>query len=98
MQKRIFLVLAIVMVLALVFAATASAGPNDKACWGQATKVYAQTEGMGQHASGQPNPRLGLRNLARALYAEGIIDDDSMQALGMFVAEELGLSIEACMP
>jgi hypothetical protein len=41
-------------------------------------------------------PRLGLRNLARALAEQGIIDDDSMQSLGAFVAEELGLSIDAC--
>ena len=96
MQKRIFLVMAIVMVLALLFAATASAGPNNNACWGQATKVFAQTEGMGEHASQQPNPRLGLRNLARDLYASGVIEDDSMQALGVFVVSELGLTIEAC--
>jgi len=43
-----------------------------------------------------PVPRLGLRNLARALYEQGVIPDDSMQALGVVVANELGLSIEAC--
>jgi hypothetical protein len=52
---------------------------------------------MGEHASQQPTPRLGLRNLARALYEEGAIPDDSMQSLGKFVAEALGLSIDACM-
>lgn len=73
-------------------------GPTTAAaCWGQATKVFARMGAMGQHASQQPTPRVGLRNLARALYDAGIIPDDSMAALGSFVAAELGLSIEACM-
>lgn len=66
------------------------------ACWGQATAVFAQMGEMGQHASEQPTPRLGLRNLARALFEAGVIPDDSMQSLGAFVADELGLSIYDC--
>lgn len=73
-----------------------STGPSEQACWGQATRVFAQMGEMGEHASQQPNPRLGLRNLARALYDDGVIPDDSMQALGQFVASVLGLSIDAC--
>jgi hypothetical protein len=69
---------------------------NDRACWGQATQVFARMGLMGEHASSFDSPRLGLRNLARALYEQGVIEDDSMQALGAFVAAELGLSIEAC--
>ena len=69
---------------------------NDRACWGQATAVFAQMGVMGEHASEQPNPRLGLRNLAVALYEAGVLPDDSMEALGTFVAAELGLSIDAC--
>jgi len=68
-----------------------------QACWGQATKVFAMTGEMGEHASDQPTPRLGLRNLAVALYEDGILTDDSIQSLGQFVATELGLSIDACM-
>lgn len=66
------------------------------ACWGQATRVFAQMGLLGKHASQQPNPRLGLRNLARALADAGVIPDDSMASLGAFVADELGLSIDAC--
>jgi hypothetical protein len=76
--------------------ASVQADPGDKACWGQATKVFAKTGVMGEHASQQTNPRLGLRNLARALYEKGDIPDDTMQALGAFVASALGLSIDAC--
>lgn len=77
-------------------AVPAAASP-DASCWGQATRVFAQTGEMGEHAAQQPTPRLGLRNLARALYEDGVIPDDSMAALGAFVAAELGLSIDACM-
>jgi len=69
----------------------------SKACWGQATKVFAKLREMGIHASEQNEPRYGLRNLARELFEQGVIEDDSMEALGRFVSAELGLSIEACM-
>lgn len=70
---------------------------NAKACWGQATAVYAAMGEMGEHASQQPTPRLGLANLARILYDMGVIEAPTMQALGAFVAELEGLSIDACM-
>jgi hypothetical protein len=74
----------------------AHAEPAGAACWGQATRTFAEMGLMGEHASSFDSPRLGLRNLARSLYDAGIIEDDSMQALGAFVAAELDLSIEAC--
>ncbi len=70
---------------------------NENACWGQASAVFAQMGEMGEHSSSYPTPRLGLRNLARLLYEAGVIEDDTMQALGAFVAAALGLSIEACL-
>lgn len=66
-------------------------------CWGQASAVFARMGEMGEHSSQQGQPRLGLRNLARALAEDGVIPDDSMASLGQFVANVLGLSIEACM-
>ena len=69
---------------------TASAAPNDHACWGQATAVFAATGELGQHASSEPTPREGLANLARALYAQGTIPAPTMQALGAFVAGHRG--------
>jgi hypothetical protein len=95
----VMMVIITVFILSAVFLQTnvQAAPQNDEACWGQATKVFAQMGDMGEHASQQPTPRLGLRNLARALAEDGIIADGSMQALGAFVADELGLSIDACM-
>jgi hypothetical protein len=100
MRKLSFVMVFVFVVLMLSAAflpTSALAAPqNDSACWGQATQVFAQTGDMGEHASQQPTPRDGLRNLARTLADLGVIPDDSMQALGAFVATELGLSIEAC--
>ena len=76
--------------------ATESAA-NSQACWGQATAVFAKTGEMGYHSSNQDEPRLGLANLARVLFEAGVISDDTMQALGVFVSNELGLNIAACM-
>ncbi|TIC80475.1 hypothetical protein E8D34_19010 [Nocardioides sp. GY 10113] len=75
----------------------APAQAAQPSCWGQATKVFAQSGAMGEHSSSQANPRIGLKNLARALADAGIIPDDSMASLGVFVANELGLSIDACL-
>ncbi|MBY5920314.1 hypothetical protein [Ferrimonas balearica] len=74
-----------------------SMAAGNAACWGQASAVFAQMGMMGEHSSSFDSPRLGLRNLARALADVGVIPDDSMASLGGFVAAELGLEIEACM-
>ncbi len=89
--------LAVTVLMALPLTVAAAPKNPQQACWGQASKVFAQTGVMGEHSSQQPTPRLGLRNLARALFEAGIIDDDSMESLGQFVVQELGLSIDACM-
>lgn len=98
MKKFVMLVMVLLIaVTAIPVSADDSGDVSSDACWGQATAVFAQTGEMGEHASQEPTPRLGLRNLARALAEQGIIEDDSMAALGAFVANELGLTIEACM-
>jgi hypothetical protein len=97
-MKKLLVVIVVALLLSvLLIPYAAQAAPNPQACWGQATRVFAQTGEMGEHASQQPTPRAGLRNLARALYDDGVIPADTMQALGAFVASELGLSIDACM-
>jgi hypothetical protein len=96
MRKLSTLVLLVLLVSVMLVPMGAQAAPDDEACWGQATRVFAQTADMGQHASQEPTPRLGLRNLARALYESGALPDDTMQSLGTFVADALGLNIDAC--
>jgi len=95
--KKSTSIVALVCVAAMPLSVTADPANPQQACWGQASKVFAQTGAMGEHSSQQPSPRLGLRNLARALFEAGVIPDDSMYSLGVFVSYELGLSIDACM-
>jgi hypothetical protein len=98
-MKKIGVLLLFSLLLILAFTvATAQATDQENACWGQASAVFAQMGEMGTHSSEQPTPRLGLYNLAVALYEQGgVLEEPSLQALGGFVANELGLSIEACM-
>jgi hypothetical protein len=74
----------------------ASAGPASASCWGQASATFARSGEMGEHSSSFETPRLGLRNLARSLYEQGVLPDDSMRSLGVFVTGELGYPVEAC--
>jgi hypothetical protein len=95
-MRRVASILMVTGLLLGLAAPAAVAEPDANSCWGQASQVFAQEGAMGEHASSFAHPRLGLRNLARALADAGVIPDDSMQALGAFVAGELGLSIDAC--
>jgi hypothetical protein len=98
-MKKLVVVLAVVMLSVLVFATVQASTIQEDACWGQASAVYARMGEMGEHSSSEElgTPRVGLRNLARQLYEAGLIEDDSMAALGAFVAEAEGLEIDACM-
>ena len=93
-MKRIAITLGLGIVAASAVTAPAQAGG---ACWGEATAVFAQMGEMGMHSADQPNPRVGLRNLARALAEAGVIPDDSMDALAQFVADSIGFSLDACL-
>jgi hypothetical protein len=93
MSKRV--IVGVLLGGLLLVPGVANASP-DPACWGQASSVFARSGMMGEHSRSFDTPRLGLRNLARSLYEEGVLEDDSMQALGAFVAAELGLAIDAC--
>jgi hypothetical protein len=95
MPRAVRTSVAAAVVVAVAWMSSASA-QSTNACWGQASAAFAQMGAMGEHASEFPTPRLGLRNLARSLSEAGIIDDDSMQALGRFVVSELGLEVDAC--
>lgn len=98
-MKKMMMLLLLVALLVLTALPAFASTDEDSACWGQATAVYTQLYDMGEHASSQETPRVGLRNLARDLYEDGGygLEDDSIQALGAFVASSLGLSIDACM-
>lgn len=94
-KLSIFVIVALLVSMVFVSSVAASR-PSPQSCWGQASAVFAQMGEMGEHSSSFPTPRLGLRNLARALYEQGILEDDTMQALGRFVVDELRLDVAAC--
>lgn len=96
-MKKVVVILSLVLMV-LVVIAPGGAEASEPDCWGQATAVFAQMGEMGEHASQEPTPRAGLRNLARQLEQLGIIPDDSMESLGVFVAQSLApLTIDACL-
>jgi hypothetical protein len=94
-MKKITIVFLVTLIM-LLSATPVLAEANDNACWGQASAAFARTGIMGEHASEQTVPRVGLANLARSLYELEIIEEPTIQALGQFVAEAEGLEIEAC--
>jgi hypothetical protein len=96
MKRMLILPLILILLFTMLVSAAPVNAQSGNACWGQATKVFAQMGAMGEHSSSFESPRLGLRNLARVLYEQGVLETDTMQALGSFVAAELGLEIDAC--
>lgn len=87
----------VILLSTWMLSAPVSANQSGHSCWGQASAVFAQMGMMGEHSSTQGQPRLGLANLARALYDAGVIPEPTITALGVFVADALGFSIDACM-
>ena len=105
MRKPVVLAMLIlgVVLLSVSLVPSEAQAASGKSCWGQATKVFAQMDAeegeasaIGEHSADQAKPRLGLRNLARALFEANVIADDTMDALGAFVAGALGFSIDEC--
>lgn len=101
-MKKVTLAVILMLLLAAlalpVFATSDNATDNYDACWGQATAVFAQMGKMGEHASQEETPRAGLGNLARQLYDDGLLADDTIQALAAWlVSIDDSLSVDACM-
>jgi uncharacterized membrane protein len=86
----ISLAAACVLTASPAIAAPASQAPaknNVENCWGVVSAQLAQIEGgLGDHTSSQSNPRLGLGNVARLFYEQGLIDEPTLSALGSFLA------------
>ena len=89
-------ILMIVLIMGFMFVSSHAFAAQGNSCWGQASAVFAQMGAMGEHSSTQEEPRLGLANLARALYDAGVLSEPTLAALGAFVADELGLVIDHC--
>lgn len=95
-MKKVLVVAVMALFLGVSLLPAQASAQSNQACWGQASAVFAQMGEMGEHSSGFENPRLGLKNLAKLLHESGVLEAPTMQALGAYVAAELGLSISAC--
>lgn len=90
MRKPSLFVL-LVALPALAVPGAALAVPDDSVpanCWGVVTSQFAKADrGIGEHSSSQTNPRLGLGNVAEALFEAGLIDDPHVSDLGALLAQ-----------
>ena len=90
-MRKPSLTLLLIAVPALAVPSTALAVPDDSVpanCWGVVTSQFAKADrGIGEHSSSQTNPRLGLGNVARALFEAGLIDDPHVSDLGALLAQ-----------
>lgn len=99
MKRLIATLLLSVLMLAAVSTTVGASAPSgvNEACWGQATAIFAKSGEMGYHASQEETPRMGLHNLAVLLADLGIIEDDSLYSLALFVTADWNLTIDACL-
>jgi len=93
-MRRSLVALAVVPVALLVSPAPAqAAAPANPDCWGVVTAQQASTlHDLGEHASAQTEPRLGLGNVTRALLG----DDAHVSDLGTLLASIDGTGITSC--
>lgn len=95
MRKRAIALASIGGLAALVIASPASAGgrPDNANCFGVVTSQRAVAlHDVGEHASAQEEPRLGLGNVTRLLLG----DDAKMGDFGAFLAEIDGIDATNC--
>jgi hypothetical protein len=93
-MRRSLVALVVVPVALLVSPAPAqAAAPANPDCWGVVTAQQASTlHDLGEHASAQTEPRLGLGNVARALLG----DDAHVSDLGTLLASIDGTAVTSC--
>ena len=91
-MRKVLISLAATSVLIVPSATIAAPSPQRSQsavsnCWGVVSAQLAQVEGgLGDHTSSQSNPRLGLGNVARLFYDQGLISEPTLSALGSFLA------------
>lgn len=85
------LIVTLLLLAVTVTPALADGRPTNPNCWGVVTSQAAvAVGGIGEHASGQTEPRLGLGNLVRVLGFDHISD------LGSFLAMVDGIEATQC--
>ncbi len=92
MRKVRLLIVGALLTLALAVPQVALAAPPEGAnCWGTVTSQRASTaHDVGEHASAQEEPRMGLGNTAR-FFGFGSVGE-----LGSFLASVDGIEATSC--
>ncbi len=90
-SRRVFFQGLLLALMLLVVSAAPAFAAGDSYCWGVVTSQRASTfHDIGQHASSQSEPRLGLGNVAR------LFGFDSVGELGSFLASVVGTDVTYC--
>jgi opacity protein-like surface antigen len=97
-MRRIFaILLAGAALAALAAGPVAAAAPANPSCWGVVSAQRATSTGdIGEHASAQSTPRLGLGNTARLLHDLGLTGGPHVSDLGSTLAELDGIDATSC--
>ena len=97
-KMKAWVVLAIMSLLTAGLTTPAlAAKPANPNCWGVVTSQRATTLGdIGEHASSQDVPRLGLGNVARLFVELGLLIEGHVSDLGTFLAEIDGIAATEC--
>jgi hypothetical protein len=95
--RRLMVLVSMLLVIAATVTPALADGPTHPNCWGTVTSQRASTfHDVGQHSSSQSSPRLGLGNVARALYDAGLTSGPHVSDLGSFLASVDGLDETSC--
>jgi len=97
MRRSLALLIAAAALAAVSAAPVAAAAPANANCWGVVSAQRATTLGdIGQHASAQSTPRLGLGNTARLLFDLGLTAGPHVSDLGSGLATLDGIPETSC--
>ena len=97
MRRSLALLIAAASLVALTAGPVAAAAPDNPNCWGVVSAQRATTLGdIGQHASAQSSPRLGLGNTARLLFEIGLTAGPHVSDLGFGLATLDGIPQTSC--
>ena len=96
-MKRLLLSFLVAAALVAIPTSAFAGAPASPSCWGVVTSQRAVNEGdVGQHASSQGTPRLGLGNVARLFFELDLSSGPHVSDLGTTLASLDDLDSTAC--
>ena len=97
MRRPLAILIASAALAMAAVAPAAAAAPANPNCWGVVSAQRATTlHDIGEHASAQSTPRLGLGNTARLLFEIGLTAGPHVSDLGSGLATLDGIPETSC--